>query len=62
MEHGVVNDGVPMMAKNIQGIFSVEAKRKKLVMPRLPRIARRRQEVRVYLLGLLRTRRNPRRR
>ena len=31
MEHGVVNDKVPMMAKNIQGIFSVEAKKKKEV-------------------------------
>ena len=30
MEHGVVNDGVPMMAKNIQGIFSVEAKKKEV--------------------------------
>ena len=29
MEHGFINDKVPKMAENIQGIFSVEAKKKK---------------------------------
>ena len=65
MEHGLINDKMPMMAENIQGIFSVEAKKKKnpeSIILRLPRIVRRRLEARVYLPELPRKRRNPRRR